>query len=331
MSSFFKETIKARLYANKDKYLLLKLNDLLDWQRIGNQLRQARQLTRPDSRGNQGYDSLKMFKAILLGQWHSLSDPELEHALTVRADFLVFCDFDDMELPDHSTLCRYRQWLIKNNILEALLREINAQLEAQNLKINQAQMAIVDASIIESAGRPKRKALTVNEDDSVNADEISKDSDARWVKKGGRFFLGYKLHARCDEEGYFEALHVTPANAHESQHFEPLLDDLAAETEVLADKGYASKANRGLLEDKALVDGIMHKAVRGRSLSEAEKQRNQVIKKSRWVIEQSFGTLKRGFNFVKSSYFGTENVRGQSILKGICSNLLKACNKVSYV
>jgi len=53
-----------------------------------------------DRRGNSGYDALKMFKAILLGQWHSLSEPELEHALSVRADFLVFCDFDDMELPE---------------------------------------------------------------------------------------------------------------------------------------------------------------------------------------------------------------------------------------
>ncbi|MBP3091443.1 transposase, partial [Neisseria meningitidis] len=25
-----------------------------------------------------------MFKAVLLGQWHSLSDPELEHSLITR-------------------------------------------------------------------------------------------------------------------------------------------------------------------------------------------------------------------------------------------------------
>ncbi|EQD06063.1 putative transposase, partial [Neisseria meningitidis NM151] len=27
-----------------------------------------------------------MFKAVLLGQWHSLSDPELEHSLITRID-----------------------------------------------------------------------------------------------------------------------------------------------------------------------------------------------------------------------------------------------------
>ena len=35
-----------------------------------------------------------MFKAVLLGQWHSLSDPELEHSLITRIDFNLFCRFD---------------------------------------------------------------------------------------------------------------------------------------------------------------------------------------------------------------------------------------------
>ncbi len=41
------------------------------------------------------FDSLVMFKAILLGQWHSLSDPKLEEALHVRIDFMQFLWFDD--------------------------------------------------------------------------------------------------------------------------------------------------------------------------------------------------------------------------------------------
>ena len=48
------------------------------------------------------------FKAVLLGQWHSLSDPELEHSLITRIDFNLFCRFDELSIPDYSTLCRYR-------------------------------------------------------------------------------------------------------------------------------------------------------------------------------------------------------------------------------
>ena len=49
-----------------------------------------------------------MFKAVLLGQWHSLSDPELEHSLITRIDFNLFCRFDELSIPDYSTLCCYR-------------------------------------------------------------------------------------------------------------------------------------------------------------------------------------------------------------------------------
>ena len=45
-----------------------------------------------------------MFKAVLLGQWHSLSDPELEHSLITRIDFNLFCRFDELSIPDYSTL-----------------------------------------------------------------------------------------------------------------------------------------------------------------------------------------------------------------------------------
>ena len=46
-----------------------------------------------------------MFKAVLLGQWHSFSDPELEHSLITRIDFNLFCRFDELIIPDYSTLC----------------------------------------------------------------------------------------------------------------------------------------------------------------------------------------------------------------------------------
>ena len=63
MSSFFKETLKARLYQNRVKYPLLKLDDLLDWQLIGDTLRQARARSRSDRRGNSGYKSVKNVQA----------------------------------------------------------------------------------------------------------------------------------------------------------------------------------------------------------------------------------------------------------------------------
>ncbi|MCP4393230.1 MAG: IS5 family transposase [Alphaproteobacteria bacterium] len=330
MSSFFYQTLLSRLSQDIERYPLLKLKELIDFTSVADLLRSHRRHCRGDARGKKSYDPLKMFKAILLGQWHSLSDEALEHALIVRADFIVFCEFSDMETPDFTTLNRFRNWLIKQDLLEPLFVLINQQLASQGLKVSNAQYAIVDASIIESAGKPTRKALEIDDNGGVQETPASKDNDAKWVKKGGRFYLGYKLHARCDEEGFIEKVHVTAANAHECRHLNPLLDDHGGSTEVLADKGYASKDNRNLVKRKGYKDGIMHKATKNRRLNSSEKKKNQEIKLRRYLIEQCFGTLKRIFRFSRASYFTQEKVKAQSLLKSMCHNLLKAINKVSY-
>jgi len=54
------------------------------------------------------FDSVMMFKAVLLGQWHSLSDHALEESLLVRIDFMQFCGLDLSDpVPDETTLCRF--------------------------------------------------------------------------------------------------------------------------------------------------------------------------------------------------------------------------------
>ena len=75
-----------------------------------------------------------MFKAVLLGQWHSLSDPELEHSLITHIDFNLFCRFDELSIPDYSTLCRYRNWLAQDDTLFELLELINRQLTEKKPK-----------------------------------------------------------------------------------------------------------------------------------------------------------------------------------------------------
>lgn len=209
MSSFFYQTLVSRLSQDKSRYPLLKLNELIDFTDAGALLRERKQSQRLDARGKKHYDPLKMFKATLLGQWHSLSDEALEHALIVRADFIIFCQFDDMEVPDYSTLNRFRNWLVTEGLLEPLLGLINEQLESQGLKVANAQFAVVDASIIESAGKPSRKAYQVNDNGKAEPTPASKDKSAKWTKKGERFYLGYKLHARSDEDGFIEKVHMT--------------------------------------------------------------------------------------------------------------------------
>ena len=136
-------------------------------------------------------------------------------------------------------------------------------------------------------------------------------------------------YTRTDEEGYIEKLHITPANAHECNHLLPLLEGIAEGTTVYADKGYDSKENRQHLKEHQLLDGIMRKAHRNRPLTEAQTKRNRYLSKTRYVVEQSFGTLHRKFRYARAAYFGLLKVSAQSHLKAMCLNLLKASNRLS--
>ncbi|WP_148081449.1 transposase, partial [Neisseria meningitidis] len=162
-----------------------------------------------------------------------------------RIDFNLFCRFDELSIPDYSTLCRYRNRLAQDDTLSELLELINRQLTEKGLKVEKASAAVVDATIIQTAGSKQRQAIEVDEEGQVGGQTTpSKDSDARWIKKNGLYKLGYKQHTRTDAEGYIEKLHITPANAHECKHLPPLLEGIAEGTTVYADKGYDSAENR---------------------------------------------------------------------------------------
>ena len=141
--------------------------------------------------GPTGYDPVKMFKCLIISQWHSLSDPGLEQSLRVLLDFLQFTGFPVGEkLPDEITFCRLRNKLVKQGKFEVLFNAINLQLELLGLKIKSANTAIVDATIISSNARP-RKILDRKEEGSYEA-KLSAYSDAKWLKKGKRNYFGYR-------------------------------------------------------------------------------------------------------------------------------------------
>ena len=108
--------------------------------------------------GPTGYNPLKMFKAILLGQWHNLSDPGLEESLRVRLDFMAFTGFEmGSAIPDETTLCRFRNKLMALKRDKKRFRMLNEELEKLGLQIESAQGALVNATIIESSCRPRKE------------------------------------------------------------------------------------------------------------------------------------------------------------------------------
>jgi len=93
---------------------LLKVSALLDWSRIKNYLNKIHKNDINPQGGPKAFDNPKMFKAILLQQWHSLSDSDTETALNLRLDFMIFTVIVPGEnIPDHTTICRFRNILLE--------------------------------------------------------------------------------------------------------------------------------------------------------------------------------------------------------------------------
>lgn len=272
---------------------------------------------------------------MLLGQWHGLSDPKLEESLRVRLDFMLFAGLDlHKPVPDETTHCRFRNALVRAGVFDKLLDEVCRQLEVHGLKVKQAEAAIVDATLIASAARPRKQIEAPPQDlaeEEAPEDQaqlqFSADSDARWIKKGKQSTLGYKGFARTDAEGFIETVHITPANAAECKPFEAMIAGANAQR-ILADKAYASKVNRASLKGR-YRDGIMRKAARGRPLRPSEKRFNRLICKRRFRVEQTFGTLKRLSGLQRARYFGVAKTHAQMAMAAISSNLLKAANRIT--
>lgn len=309
--------------------LSMKLHALLDWAEIASKLKGLYQREASGAGGPEPYSPLGMFKLMLLGQWHGLSDNQLEQALRVRIDFMVFTGFEPSagELPDASTICRYRNRLVDAQLDQLLLALVNVQLSQQGLKVQGARGAIIDATIIASAARPRQHIETDGQKSQVIQ---SADPDATWVKKGKRAYFGYRGYAAVEtEDGYVEHIELHPANEAEFHKLPQIVAALGAQTTaVLADKGFASKANRQFLQDRGLGDLIQFKGTRGQTLHPLYKEMNRQIAKLRYKVEQAFGTMKRRFHLSRARYFTTAKVQAQMCWAALGMNLLKAHRKL---
>lgn len=341
MTTFFELT--AEQLTKKSR--IIEIGKMINWEKMRYRFKKMSKWSEGREFGQKPYEVMSMVRAMVIQQWHSLSDPGLEEALHVRIDFLLFCGFNpDEGIPDETTFCRFRNKLAELKLDKVLMRLINEQLEAKELKVKQADGAVVDATIISSCCRPRR-VIEIEHDREESVDigdsegqeksavavEESKDSEAKWLKKGSKSYYGYKAFTRTNTgDGYIEDVHVEGANVSEMKHLGDVLDDVAQGTRVYADKGYAFKEDRDLLKEKKLKDGVMRKAVRGKPLTHWEKIRNKLISSERYIVEQSYGTLKRKFGAAQSSYRGKRKTENQLVLKSICFNLLKAFRKQQY-
>jgi len=290
------------------------IEELLDWAAVERLLKPVYAA----ATGRASYPVLSLFKAVLLGAWYGLGDPELEAALGDRLSFRRFAGLGlDAAVPDHSTLWRFRDQLRQLGLAEACFAEITRQLEKKGLVVKAG--TLVDASLIPAAAAepPKQKG----------GGRSTADRDAAWTKRAKGAHFGYKLHAGVDAgSGIVRRARLTPANVNEITIGPELV--MGDEASVWADKAYVGPTMARAIAAAGAKNRVQRRRQKNRPLRASETRRNVLIGRVRGRIEGVFGALKRSYGMARLRYMSLARNSTGVLLKLTGWNLARATDRL---
>lgn len=291
----------------RKKDFFRRINEFLDWDPVAGRIEGLY----TDNNGRPGFPALVMFKALLLANWYGLSDPELEDCLKDRISFKQFAGLDITDdVPDETTICRFRKKLNSEMALEKLFGEINSQLENHSLFVKKG--TLIDASIIESEGRKNTK---------------TRDNEAGFTVKNKKSYFGYKAHIGMDMEGgLVHSLEYTSASVHDSQVWDELLH--GKEKAMFADKAYYDEGYKRMLRRENIYCGILDRNKRNHKLSGGQQKRNKRNSGLRSPVERFFAVIKDQYRYIKTCYRGLYKNRQHLFALGIAFNLQLAVRRI---
>lgn len=291
---------------------LHEIEAIVDWHRLRDVLAPAYDRS---GVGRPGHDPVLLAKLQILIRLYSLSDERVCHEAADRLSFRRFLGLTAADLvPDSSTLTRFRERLRAAGLEGAVSSFFDSELERHSLRAKEGEMKLVDATIIPAATRPPKKDEPAGK----------RDTEARHAVKHGKTHFGFKVHAAVEAETKLvRAVHVTPANVHDSQAFTQVLD--GKESIVLADKAYHNGELFDWLREKGVGCAIMLQGRRGAPLpEELDAWWNKRISPVRCRVEHAFAHLKRWRGMGRAVYVGTARVRTQVTWAVVAYNLRQA-------
>ena len=237
-----------------------------------------------------------MLRIHFIQQWFNLSDPAMEEALYDTPMFREFVGLDTGEdnLPDESTILRFRHLLEAHNLSLQILATVNATLAAKGLLLKSG--TVVDATLIAAPSSTKNSLG-------------ERDPEMHQTKKGNQWHFGMKAHIGVDaDSGLVHTVVGTAANVNDVTQAHALVH--GDETDVFADAGYQG------VDKRAETQGInvnWHVAMRPGKRKALDKstamgaildQLEQVKASIRAKVEHPFRVIKRQFGHVKVRYRG---------------------------
>lgn len=288
-----------------------------------------RKAERKSPAGRKPLDVILMFKALIIQRLFNLSDEQLEYQITDRLSFTRFLGLHIGEtIPDYTSFWGFREALAEKGLERQLFERFAAKLEAEGVLAKTG--SIIDATIVdvprqrnkrEENERIKAGQVPAEWDDAKRA---HKDTDARWVKKNGVNFFGYKDHIKTDSgTNLITDYRVTSANVHDSVPFKELVGESDQGTSLHADSAYKSAENDERLEALGIKNQIHEKGNRAGGLSEARLRHNRQKSKIRALVEHVFGFMENSMNRIFLRTIGMKRAKCAIGLANLVYNLCR--------
>lgn len=240
----------------------------------------------------------KMLRMYLLQCWFNLSDEGLEDAIYDSHAMRTFMgiNFFDEQVPDATTLLKFRHLLEKHNIGKVFFDAISRALADYGGMMRGG--TIVDATII-------------NAPSSTKNEKKERDPEMCQTKKGNQYYFGMKCHIGVDAgNGYVHSLETTAANVHDITVAAQLIRE--DDEVVYGDSGYIGIEKREEVKNSTHLSATdyrinrRHKNVQRMPEGHIdwEKQIEQRKSSVRSKVEHPFLIIKRYFGFAKTVYRG---------------------------
>lgn len=267
---------------------LHELKTLLDWKKFDPLIETMRR-NKTKKGGRPNKNNILMLKILVLQKWFSLSDEQTEFMILDRVSFQDFLGINYTQVPDFTTVWRFRDDLRVNGLDEKIWRELQSQILSLGFEVKKGH--IQDASFIEAQlgkkryaeeKKAKKKGFKIN---YTPKQEKHIDRDAKFAVKNNQIHFGYKDHTKTDvDHNFVRSFETTTANIHDNNIDLCEADDIA----MYRDRGYCgSDLKFARVNDRTMIRKDKNK--------DWVKAANKAISKIRVKGERQFSVIKYVF------------------------------------
>lgn len=188
-----------------------------------------------NQRGRKPIGIETMLRMYLMQIWFNLSDEGIEDSIydSYAMRSFMHIDFNEQQVPDATTLLKFRHMLEANKLGEKIFADVNNRLDKAGLIMHGG--TIVDASLIAAPKSTKNQSGKC-------------DPEMHQTKKCNEWYFGMKVHIGADAgSGYVHTITGTSANMHDVSEAANLIreDDEA----VYGGSDYLGAVNQSAIKD----------------------------------------------------------------------------------